>query len=169
MPDLNTVPASPHVLAATTSRRASAQQMPPPPVPNSPSLNILPSNQSAVNQTTASPPSLPSPNFASSFPQGPVLADAATSSSAPLPMRHPRPLTAADLHLQLEKENEAVVRGSALLATISPWFARHLINTTGQPSHTRALPPSCRPERVGGIQRLLHVCQRIRHRINPRP
>lgn len=27
----------------------------------------------------------------------------------PGPTRHPRPLTAADLHLQLEKEQEAVV------------------------------------------------------------
>ncbi|KAB5583027.1 hypothetical protein GE09DRAFT_1247077 [Coniochaeta sp. 2T2.1] len=108
MPDLNTVPASPHVLA-TTSRRASGQQMPPPPVPSSPSLNILPSNQSTVNQT-ASPPSLPSPHFTSSFPpQGPVLADNMSSGPGPGPIRHPRPLTAADLHLQLEKEQEAVV------------------------------------------------------------
>ena len=29
--------------------------------------------------------------------------------SGPGPLRHPRPLTAADLHLQLEKEQEAVV------------------------------------------------------------
>jgi hypothetical protein len=27
-----------------------------------------------------------------------------------LPMRHPRPLTAAELHLELEKEQEAIVR-----------------------------------------------------------
>ncbi|KAH8903490.1 hypothetical protein BR93DRAFT_931093 [Coniochaeta sp. PMI_546] len=108
MPDLNTVPASPHILA-TTSRRASAQQMPPPPVPSSPSLNILPSNQSTVNQT-ASPPSLPSPHFAPHFtPQGPVLAEMTSSGPGPGPMRHPRPLTAADLHLELEKEQEAVV------------------------------------------------------------
>jgi len=31
------------------------------------------------------------------------------------PLRHPRPLTAADLHLQLEKEQEAVVRMAELL------------------------------------------------------
>jgi hypothetical protein len=30
--------------------------------------------------------------------------------TGPGPLRHPRPLTAADLHLQLEKEQEAVVR-----------------------------------------------------------
>jgi hypothetical protein len=29
--------------------------------------------------------------------------------TGPGPLRHPRPLTAADLHLQLEKEQEAVV------------------------------------------------------------
>ena len=30
--------------------------------------------------------------------------------TGPGPVRHPRPLTAADLHLQLENEQEAVVR-----------------------------------------------------------
>jgi hypothetical protein len=29
--------------------------------------------------------------------------------AAGVPMRHPRPLTAAELHLELEKEQEAVV------------------------------------------------------------
>ncbi|KAH8887637.1 hypothetical protein GQ53DRAFT_286984 [Thozetella sp. PMI_491] len=104
MPDLNSVPASPHVLA----RRPSSQQMPPPPVPSSPSLNILPSNQSAVNQAGPSS-SLPSPHFppASTMPGAP-LTDTAVISG-PGPIRHPRPMTAAELHLQLEKEQEAVV------------------------------------------------------------
>jgi hypothetical protein len=116
MPDLNTVPASPHVLAPT-SRRASGAQMPPPPVPSSSSLHILPSNQSAVNQAGSSS-SLPSPHFPpSAIPPGPILAE--TSSSSPAgPIRHPRPLTAADLHLQLEKEQEAVVRLYTFLPTI---------------------------------------------------
>jgi hypothetical protein len=34
--------------------------------------------------------------------------------SGPGPLRHPRPLTAADLHLQLEKEQEAVVRPASM-------------------------------------------------------
>ncbi|KAG7286522.1 hypothetical protein NEMBOFW57_008833 [Staphylotrichum longicolle] len=107
MPDLNSVPPSPRFLA-TSSRRASSQQMPPPPTPGSPSLNILPSNQSAVNASRSS--SLPSPQFpmASSFPS-PPMGDNTGVGPGPGPLRHPRPLTAADLHLQLEKEQEAVV------------------------------------------------------------
>ncbi|EAQ84863.1 hypothetical protein CHGG_08877 [Chaetomium globosum CBS 148.51] len=107
MPDLNSVPPSPHALAGL-SRRASSQQMPPPPAPGSPSLNILPSNQSTVNASI--PPSLPSPGFqaSTSFP-GPTMNDNTGVGPGPGPLRHPRPLTAADLHLELEKEQEAVV------------------------------------------------------------
>ncbi|KAF5004327.1 hypothetical protein FDECE_9175 [Fusarium decemcellulare] len=112
MPDLNSVPPSPHSLAA--SRRQSTNQMAPPPIPPSPSLNILPSNQSAVNQSQS--PSLPSPVLTASQP--PAHAASALPSApglepgvgpGPGPLRHPRPLTAAELHLQLEKEQEAVV------------------------------------------------------------
>ncbi|KAK3316450.1 hypothetical protein B0H66DRAFT_295446 [Apodospora peruviana] len=110
MPDLNSVPPSPHVLA-TAPRRASSQQMPPPPVPasESPSLNILPSNQSAVN---AAGSSLPSPNpLPPSILPGPAttMGDNTGVGPGPGPTRHPRPLTAADLHSQLEREQEAVV------------------------------------------------------------
>ncbi|KAK0640844.1 hypothetical protein B0T16DRAFT_393230 [Cercophora newfieldiana] len=108
MPDLNSVPPSPHVLA-TAPRRASSQQMPPPPVPISPSLNILPSNQSTVNNAGSSS-SLPSPHFLpASVQAGQAMGDNTGVGPGPGPIRHPRPLTAADLHLQLEKEQEAVV------------------------------------------------------------
>ena len=36
----------------------------------------------------------------------------------PGPLRHPRPLTAADLHMQLEKEQEAVVSRGLYMARI---------------------------------------------------
>ncbi|KAJ4287408.1 hypothetical protein N0V88_007679 [Collariella sp. IMI 366227] len=103
MPDLNSVPPSPHIAASSVRRQSSHQ------VPSSPSLNILPSNQTAVNAATSSV--LPSPHLPStiSFP-GPPMSDNNTGvGSGPGPLRHPRPLTAADLHLQLEKEQEAVV------------------------------------------------------------
>lgn len=109
-PDLNSVPPSPRPLASsprltntTTSRRTSSHQMASPAIPTSPSLNILPSNQSAVHHTSPplSPPTMTS--MAS-------LGDNTGVGSGPGPLRHPRPLTAADLHLQLEKEQEAVVR-----------------------------------------------------------
>ncbi|KAF4979235.1 hypothetical protein FZEAL_4518 [Fusarium zealandicum] len=115
MPDLNSVPRSPHSLAA--SRRQSTNQMAAPPVPLSPSLgkdvNILPSNQNAVNQSQS--PSLPSPVLTASQPPshappaGPTLTTEPGVGPGPGPLRHPRPLTATELHLQLEKEQEAVV------------------------------------------------------------
>ncbi|KAK3945687.1 hypothetical protein QBC46DRAFT_249660 [Diplogelasinospora grovesii] len=108
MPDLNSVPPSPHVLA-TVSRRTSSHQMPPPPVPGSPSLHILPSNQSAVNSAGPSTTSLPSPNFVPLTATSSMITDNSGVGPGPGPLRHPRPLTAADLHLQLEKEQEAVV------------------------------------------------------------
>ena len=40
---------------------------------------------------------------------GPTVGDNTGVGAGPGPLRHPRPLTAADLHLQLEKEQEAVV------------------------------------------------------------
>ncbi|KAJ1328053.1 hypothetical protein MN608_07389 [Microdochium nivale] len=96
MPDLNSIPSSP-----SRSRR-----------PTGTSINILPSNQQAVNNATstlssAAPPS--SPGAAMS----PTSAHAHDSSAAvpagPGPIRHPRPLTAAELHSELEQEQELLV------------------------------------------------------------
>ncbi|KAI4862753.1 hypothetical protein F4820DRAFT_429512 [Hypoxylon rubiginosum] len=114
MPDLNSVPASPHILAA--SRQASNQnglsQVSPPPVSISPSLNILPSNQQTVNRTSSI--SLPSPSLSggSGLPPPPSSApgqDNTGVGAGPGPLRHPRPLTAAELHSQLEQEQELLV------------------------------------------------------------
>ncbi|ROW08340.1 hypothetical protein VMCG_03076 [Cytospora schulzeri] len=113
MPDLNSVPASPHVLAL--SRRTSSQQMPPPPAPghapstSDASLNILPSNQTAVNTGAPAAASLPSPRLSVASSVVPPAAEPVPTASGPGPIRHPRPLTAAELHQQLEKEQEAVV------------------------------------------------------------
>ncbi|UZP37229.1 hypothetical protein NXS19_005045 [Fusarium pseudograminearum] len=100
MPDLNSVPPSPLPLAA--SRRQSAT-MATPPGPASPSLNILPSNQSTVNHSRS--PSFSSPVLTASQPHPQEV----SVGAGPGPIRHPRPLTAAELHLELEKEQEAVV------------------------------------------------------------
>ncbi|KAJ0360578.1 hypothetical protein COL154_007498 [Colletotrichum chrysophilum] len=152
MPDLNTVPASPH--PANTSRRSSSnqisQQMPPPPVPassESPSLNILPSNQNTVNNPNTSNPSLPSPTMAPAATSPPVAPE--PSVSGPGPIRHPRPMTASDLHMQLEKEQEAVVnrltRELQLLRTaqnasvVSNASSTSASNTTEAPADTHLL------------------------------
>lgn len=56
------------------------------------------------------PPPLP---HNSSLPNSPRPATAAmvdpTAAAAAGPIRHPRPLTAAELHLELEKEQESIV------------------------------------------------------------
>ncbi|EPE07229.1 hypothetical protein F503_07880 [Ophiostoma piceae UAMH 11346] len=131
MPDLNSVPPSPRVLAASRHPSSSGTspavlpaipsisgpaaqilspthqaqaspptQMAPPPIPASPSsIHVFPSNQGLHSSS-----SLPSP-----FGPPPVTSTTAENVSGPGPLRHPRPLTAAELHTQLEKEQEAVV------------------------------------------------------------
>lgn len=110
MPDINSIPASPHATATATRRALSSQQMPPPPVPTSPALvNVLPSNQPVVTNTGAQP-TVVSPYFLPpNILTGAAMGDNTGVGPGPGPVRHPRPLTAADLHLQLEKEQEAVV------------------------------------------------------------
>lgn len=89
--------------------------MPPPSAPASssapsdPALNILPSNLNAVTTGAPIAPSLPSPILASAAASAQPPADASSATSGPGPIRHPRPLTAAELHQELEKEQEAVV------------------------------------------------------------
>ncbi|RAL58402.1 hypothetical protein DID88_006393 [Monilinia fructigena] len=116
-PDLNSVPSSPRPQEVTTSphlasrphsRRTSQAMHSPNPTLSTTSLNILPSNQSAVAAT--SPPLMSPTNNILTSATGTILASDNTGvGMGPGPLRHPRPLTAADLHLQLEKEQEAVV------------------------------------------------------------
>lgn len=123
MPDLNSVPPSPHILAA--SRRVSSNQnvnqntqsQAPPPsssLDSSSSINILPSNQQTVNQglpaATASLPSPIPPTSGMAPPQVAAGQDNTGVGAGPGPLRHPRPLTAAELHSQLEQEQELLVR-----------------------------------------------------------
>ncbi|KAF1959808.1 hypothetical protein CC80DRAFT_489892 [Byssothecium circinans] len=115
MPDLNSVPTSPRNPAtmsnatgvgsahasrqasATASRRASQiYPMSPPPLPLASPGGTVPA--STVQHSHAFPPL--SPSFASHVP---------SVDATGTPLRHPRPLTAAELHLELEKEQEAVV------------------------------------------------------------
>ncbi|KAF1355644.1 hypothetical protein EJ07DRAFT_181984 [Lizonia empirigonia] len=110
-PDLNSVPVSPHPSVTSNplhtqtgmsssrqnstpaSRRTSQiYPMSPPPLPlASPGGTLPPSSSQHPHAFPPLSPSLPS-------------ADAGS-----IPMRHPRPMTAAEMHLELEKEQEAVV------------------------------------------------------------
>lgn len=205
MPDLNSVPPSSHSLAAM-SRRQSSQQMAPlvqPPLSSasSSSINILPSNQSALSQPHAQghdsrsaslsqPPgasSTASPQFIAVQPmqsqQPPPSSGDPSVGPGPGPLRHPRPLTASELHMQLEKEQEAVVGGSQLIH--SPpgpknprdwprltWILfNSFLSLVGEPIDSRTQPPPSCPKRVRRVQCFVHVglglCSRPHHRVVP--
>ncbi|KAF1947661.1 hypothetical protein EJ02DRAFT_1481 [Clathrospora elynae] len=118
-PELNSVPVSPRpsitsnpsgaqsassTLSRQTStpasRRASQiHPMSPPPLPlASPGGTIPPSAQLGSHHGHAFPPLSPG-----------MGGHISTVDSAGVPMRHPRPMTPAEMHLELEKEQEAVV------------------------------------------------------------
>ncbi|KAF1812951.1 hypothetical protein P152DRAFT_481828 [Eremomyces bilateralis CBS 781.70] len=102
-PDLNSVPPSPRSPTSpsaaqtpqpsTSSSRRTSQIYPmnPPPLPLATPGGGLPTN------THPFPP------------LSPVSSSHNHESGSGVPMRHPRPLTAAELHSELEKEQEAVV------------------------------------------------------------
>jgi hypothetical protein len=80
------------------SRRASQiYPMSPPPLPLASPGGSIPTHS---HSHSAFPPLSPGP---------PGLGLGYESSGVPTPMRHPKPLTPAELHLELEKEQEAVV------------------------------------------------------------
>ncbi|USP73793.1 hypothetical protein yc1106_01067 [Curvularia clavata] len=83
------------------SRRASQiSPMGPPPVPlASPGGTVPPSAQAAAHAWTTFPPLSPGSS-------GYIHTSVESSG---VPIRHPRPMTAAEMHLELEKEQEAVV------------------------------------------------------------
>ena len=120
-PDLNSVPASPRPNVTSNpsgtqpasgslsrqsstpaSRRASQiYPMSPPPLPLASPGGTIPLSAQSGSQHGhghAFPPLSPS-----------MSGHVASVDSAGVPMRHPRPMTPAEMHLELEKEQEAVV------------------------------------------------------------
>ncbi|KAI9887961.1 MAG: hypothetical protein M1823_000218 [Watsoniomyces obsoletus] len=92
------------------SRRSSSQQnMGPPPVPASPSqathLHTLGSPSLRTRTPSAGPSSPTTVNLGMALGRG----DHGGIEQGPGPLRHPRPLTPAELYWQVEKEGEAVV------------------------------------------------------------
>lgn len=57
-----------------------------------------------------------------------------TSADSQIPIRHPRPMTAAELHLQLEQEQEAVV--NRLTRELSALRAQHSASVVSNASHS---------------------------------
>ncbi|KAL8852942.1 MAG: hypothetical protein Q9221_002192 [Calogaya cf. arnoldii] len=95
-PDLNAVPRSPRANRNAPSSVPDRTSMPMAPPPN-------PSSPSSANFPSREPPTVLAPS------SNPGAADNSGVGRGPGPIRHPQPLTAADLHMQLEKEQEAVV------------------------------------------------------------
>ena len=88
-PDINSMPSSPRLdrtsrASSNAASRRASQQMPPPPAPAA----TLPQNPQAQAH------------------RSPVIS---SNEHIGVPLRHPRPLTAAELYLECEKEQEAVV------------------------------------------------------------
>ncbi|KIW27265.1 uncharacterized protein PV07_07019 [Cladophialophora immunda] len=100
MPDLNSIPRSPRGVSNPQASGTSSAAPQPPSVP-----------ASRRTSTQMLPPPLPQNN---SLPSSPRPSQAAMVDNTgvglgPGPIRHPRPLTAAELHLELEKEQESIV------------------------------------------------------------
>ncbi|RPA82720.1 hypothetical protein BJ508DRAFT_413890 [Ascobolus immersus RN42] len=112
----------------------------PPTLPQTvrPTLSPLPTSQRSTASSAASsrraslmlPPSLPS-----SSPISQTLPNDPNVGPGPGPQRLPRPLTAADLHLQLEREQEAVVnRLTRELTLLRSHSHSHSISSADDPN-----------------------------------
>ncbi|PHH66528.1 hypothetical protein CDD81_7003 [Ophiocordyceps australis] len=132
MPDLNSVPRSPHSL-----RRQTSQQM----ASSPPSLSILPSNQAAMAHSRSASVSSPPLH------QG-AAGDGAVDAG-PGPMRHPRPMTASELHMQLEKEQEAVV--NRLTRELSLLRAAHNASVASNASSAASTTHDAQPADSGPL------------------
>ncbi|KAI2628210.1 hypothetical protein GGS21DRAFT_247948 [Xylaria nigripes] len=97
--------------STSTAHDSQPQPTPaPPPMPMSSAMHILPSNQQAVQAGVAGHnPTLQHHASADvSYPLA-IGQESAGVGAGPGPIRHPRPLTAAELHSQLEQEQEFIV------------------------------------------------------------
>lgn len=107
-PDLNSVPASPRNVSASQAGTRSQQPS-------------LPSSRRASQIYPMNPPPLPLASLGGAIPTAalpnsghlpfPPLSPGSMSaeSNTGVPIRHPRPMTPAEMHLELEKEQEAIV------------------------------------------------------------
>jgi hypothetical protein len=94
-PDINSLPDSPRQDHPPTATNTSQPQ------------SIAASRRTS---TAMAPPAVPASAMAAHAPHRPLGSpDLSGHEHSGLPMRHPRPLTAAELYLECEKEQEAVV------------------------------------------------------------
>lgn len=142
-PDLNSLPPSPHSprhIVSMASRRAREIMAPSSAsiTPPAQSPTILSREQATMtsgdNTGVGIGPGMHADNLHLYL--YPIIQ--LTHNNFPGPLRHPRPLTAADLHMQLEKEQEAVVSwGRSMTGKIS------LIRVSCRSTASRASFLSC--------------------------
>lgn len=151
MPDLNTVPHSPHPQGSPSQQQVTRQHSqgsgPSPPASSDSLLHILPSNQNVVNANTGassvtatqgSPSQVPQVSQQPSNPAAPRSESVVIQG--PGPLRHPRPLTTSELHAELEKEQEQVVnRLSRELSLLRAAHNASVVSSTSSTSGHEAL------------------------------
>ena len=159
-PDINSLPPSPYSprrITFTSSRRAG-DTMAPPPAPGSPpaqSPTIL-SREPFTNMTSGDNTGVGiGPGMRAQTLHIHLQSILQLTQGNLGPLRHPRPLTAADLHMQLEKEQEAVVSWRCSTTWEGPFCS--LKSSLGQPPHTRALS-STPAVRFSSIDYLFRLC-----------
>lgn len=123
-----------------------------------PDLNTLPKSP-----RESSTPSLPKPTTPSRR-QSHIMnrrpSQHSQSDEGDVPIRHPRPLTTAELHLEMEQEQEAAVHISP--STPAQPTANAALTQAGQSPGSRTLRPPRPTLRLHSLQRLLSN-QRHRH------
>ena len=138
-PDINSLPPSPYRNTATTPRRPSHSRR----------LSERMGSQSNIVLQSTTPPH--SPTSASTiFNQPPPREDNTGVDPGPGPLRHPRPLTAADLHMQLEKEQEAVVNRLTRELTFLRQQTASVVSTTSSTSASTGITDSAVQTESGG-------------------
>ncbi|KAF2828514.1 hypothetical protein CC86DRAFT_261235, partial [Ophiobolus disseminans] len=177
-PDLNSIPASPRPNITSNpsgtqltsgslsrqnstpaSRRASQiYPMSPPPLPMaSPGGTIPSSAQSGSHHGHghAFPPLSPS-----------MSGHVSSVDSAGVPMRHPRPMTPAEMHLELEKEQEAVVNRLTRELSALRAHSASVASTTSVTSSAAsgALHDSTDAAHAGSMTGSMHPTPSRRHR-----
>ena len=129
-PDINSLPPSPYHSQATSStpRRPSE--------PRRLSERVVSPSTSLFSSTPPRSPTLTSTSSSHGLPRE----DNTGVDPGPGPLRHPRPLTAADLHMQLEKEQEAVVNRLTRELTLLRQQTASVASTTSSTSTGLAEP-----------------------------
>lgn len=125
-----------------------------------PDLNTLP--QSSPNSSS---PTLPQRTTQSRRASNMMTGRPSQSDEGDVPIRHPRPLTTAELHLEMEQEQEAAVNTPP---TIPPTQTQHTNSKVGQPPRPRALRSPSPALRLHSVKRILFSNQRHRPP-NPNP